>query len=748
MNQLPIQAIPTSKKDTTWVKETVDAIIESSRFSLNGASSDNEIVKLYGYYSGQIDPSDYSYVTQPYGTQSGPMAARIRNYPLIKSSVDVMLGEKARRLFNYSIVVVNSDVVTKKSEARKNALAESISQMLINGLNQQGVDTGSQSEPVEPPKEVVRMFEMTYRDQRAIMAQKALNYIRWWCDLYDKVQTLWFDFLVAGVCASYRGVFSNEPYYEVLNPASLDWAKDATSDLLEDADWVVYKKYVHPSTIVKDYAEDLTDEMVLRLERPSGERGPNATGLSQVLADSPVATGSLLIRDYVKLDRLVEVFIVCWKSRRQIGIRSYIDPESGEMLQEIVQEGYKASQPDESVKWYWINEAWTAHRVDGDLVKYGPDAVQRYSSDNMSSCKLAINGIIYSNRNAQRISFVSLGIPFNLLYNIYNYRLENAVAKSKEVVANIDLNSIPDSLGLDKFLYYMDSMGIIFTETKEAGQSNPQHRTVLDLSIKTIEQYVGLLGFIRSEWEAVSGINRQRLGGFGQYEGKASGQQAIMQSSNVTEDYFRKFDMFEAKDMQALIDVSKAAWISGKKAQYVLPDGSLEILELDGIDFMEAEYGIHVSNNRKDQENLEMLRQLAMPMVQSGVPLSMIAEIISAESMSELKEMIKTAEDYMSQLEQQRSEAQGEQMQQAQDRQEALEHLKLQTQIEIAVIGAPDANIEEVNNRLKERELLIKEEIERRKLDLERNKLGETVRSNMADEAIKRVMANRKPTKS
>jgi predicted aconitase len=135
-------------------------------------------------------------------------------------------------------------------------------------------------------------------------------------------------------------------------------------------------------------------------------------------------------------------------------------------------------------------------------------------------------------------------------------------------------------------------------------------------------------------------------------------------------------------------------------------------------------------------------------MVQSGVPLSMIAEIISAESMSELKEMIKTAEDYMSQLEQQRSEAQGEQMQQAQDRQEAMERLKLDTQIEVAMIGSPDANAEEVKNRLKEREILIKEEIERRKLDLERNKLGETVRSNMADEAIKRVMANRKPTKS
>ena len=135
---------------------------------------------------------------------------------------------------------------------------------------------------------------------------------------------------------------------------------------------------------------------------------------------------------------------------------------------------------------------------------------------------------------------------------------------------------------MDKFMYYVEGTGIAWVDyNKEGITLNPQHQTVMDMSIKTIDQYLGLLESIMLEWEKISGVNRQRQGQIGSYEGKAVSQQAIVQSSHITEDLFKKFNRMEERDMQALLDYSKEAWHTGKKTAFVMPDGTTDFLSLD-----------------------------------------------------------------------------------------------------------------------------------------------------------------------
>ena len=244
-------------------------------------------------------------------------------------------------------------------------------------------------------------------------------------------------------------------------------------------------------------------------------------------------------------------------------------------------------------------------RLDGRMyIKIHPCVPnQRNSLDNPSTCKLPINGRKYSDINSSNISLVKLGIPYQLNYNIYKYRLELAIAKSKDMIAQFDINMIPKKWDMDKFMYYVEGSGIAWVDyNKEGIQLNPQHQTVMDLSIKTIEQYIALLESIMQEWEKLSGVNRQRQGSIGNYEGKATSQQAIVQSSHITEDIFRKFNRLEQRDLQALLDYSKEAWLTGKKAMYVMPDGTTDFLDLDSLNHMESEYGVFVSDSGKDQE--------------------------------------------------------------------------------------------------------------------------------------------------
>ena len=181
--------------------------------------------------------------------------------------------------------------------------------------------------------------------------------------------------------------------------------------------------------------------------------------------------------------------------------------------------------------------------------------------------------------NADNISLVSLGVPFQLNYNIFKYRMELAIARSKDIVAQFDINMIPKKWDMDKFMYFVEGTGIAWVDyNKEGIQLSPQHQSVLDMSIKTIDQYLNLLESIMQEWEKISGVNRQRQGGIGPYEGKATSQQAIVQSSILQKTFASTHA--EQRELQGLIDYSKEAWLSGKKGMYVMPDMTTEMIDI------------------------------------------------------------------------------------------------------------------------------------------------------------------------
>ena len=137
--------------------------------------------------------------------------------------------------------------------------------------------------------------------------------------------------------------------------------------------------------------------------------------------------------------------------------------------------------------------------------------------------------------------------------------MELAIARSKDIIAQFDINMIPKKWDMDKFMYFVEGTGIAWVDyNKEGINLSPQHQSVLDMSIKTIAQYLQLLESIQLEWEKISGVNRQRQGGIGPYEGKAASQQAIVQSSHITED-------LSANSQDLSSANSKAYWIILRK---------------------------------------------------------------------------------------------------------------------------------------------------------------------------------------
>jgi Cft2 family RNA processing exonuclease len=163
---------------------------------------------------------------------------------------------------------------------------------------------------------------------------------------------------------------------------------------------------------------------------------------------------------------------------------------------------------------------------------------------------------------------------------------------------------------------------------------------------------------------------------------------------------------------------------------YVLPDGSVDDVDVEPLTHMESEYGIFVSDAGKDVERMQKIESLAQAALQNGTPLSSIISIFESNSFAQIKDKVIQAEKAAQELA--KTQQQAEQEAKAQEMQMQQQNLQMQLvekekdrqmQIEKALIAAEssfngnsaslekmlqDFQIKQEELALKERELEIK----------------------------------------
>lgn len=659
---IPVQTISYEDKikdDFAWGKKTMMAYIGRSYF----ATTQHKwaLKKLYDYYNGHIDIDDYRLITEPFGKKLEGDWSDVVNYPIIKPKVDLLWGEFAKRPKSFEVYVTNDDVTNQVLEEKNKIVLQNLEQMFVNELNAQGIDTGIPSEEVPKPEEVQKEFMSSYRDKRAILGQHSLEYIHQYCKLQEKFHLEFFHWLVSGEVYSYKTVENNEPYYEVVNVLDLDYDKDPDNQFIEDAEWCVRRKYMNPSSIVEFFYDDLgkNEKEIKDAINKIETLGSNTTVFSASAPNLYDRTGPQNV-----YNRLVEVKHVVWKSKKKVGICTFMDEFGVEQSVEVDETFKPLKELGQEVEWYWVNEIWEGYLIGTDMFfRIRPLPVQRTSLDNLSKCKLPYNGRVLSAINSRNISLVILGVPYQILYNATMHRLKLAMAKMKDDMIQLDVNLKPKNMSLDEWLLYGDATNILFIDrNKEGFRESSTHQSVLKMASSTIQSYIELLRFIKSEWEEVCGVTRQRQGQINTSETVGGVERAVVQSSLITEIYFTLFDEFKEREYQGLLDYSKFAWIDGKKTSFVLPDtGKIVYLDVDPIEHSEAEYGIFVALSGKQVEKRKQLEAQLVNFIQNGAKPSMIIDVINSESFTELKSKMLYAEQKQDEYNQQMEKMKGDQ---------------------------------------------------------------------------------------
>lgn len=797
---LPPQQLPFSKKNKEWRKKHLDWA-DSKTFTDNSLVRKSVIHKKINYdlLNGRLHMQDLELILNPESIKAGYVPDRIQHYPIMNSKLNVLRGEESKRVFDYKVVVTNPNSISEIETTKKNLMMAQLQQMLQNTAQ-------SEEEFNQELEKLNDYYTYEWQDMREIRANALLNHYVKEYNLPVLFNQGFMDAMTVGEEIYQCDIVGGEPVIERINPLKIRVFKSGYSNRIEDAEVIILEDYWSPSKVVdvfydvltkkdREFLENAPDNVIQGAVDSMDNIDERYGFVNAQMIDDVFTTGDNLVDAFnlftdssydslmpYDLNGNVRVLRMYWKSRRRIKkVKSY-DPQTGEAVYNFYPETYEEREElGEEAKVFYINEAWEGTKIGSDIyVNMRPRVVQYNRLSNPSRCHFGIVGSIYNLNDSRPFSLVDMMKQYNYLYDAVHDRLNKMLARNWGKIINLDLAKVPKGWDIDKWMYYAKVNGIAVVDSfkegnigaatgKLAGALNNANSGVIDAEFgNNIQQLINLLEFIKLEMSEVAGISKQREGQIANRETVGGVERATLQSSHITEWLFLLHEDVKKRALECFLETAKVALKgSSKKFQYLMSDNSRQIINIDGDEFAENDYGLVVDNSeglQKLQSQMETLAQAALQ--NQTLSFSTIMKVYNSSSLAEKQRLIEKDERAMQERQAQAAQEERESAQlikqmELEAEQAKLEHEDIlnqrdnETKILVAEIGAASKQ-GTVDDGIKEPEQMSEAEKEKLrenirqfdlKLKLEKDKLEETKRSNKANEGISRTKASR-PTSS
>ena len=457
------------------------------------------------------------------------------------------------------------------------------------------------------------------------------------------------------------------------------------------------------------------------------------------LYDSKLGTGDIVqwiladsedVQDFGRT-YMLRVSTIYWKSQRKVGHLTKITAE-GEVIQDIVTEDYKITDKPtynnlvikqknkdtlifgEHIDWIWINEVWGGIKIGPNRPTFwgmnnpgginpiylglnggkpGRVPFQFKGDSTLYGCKLPVEGSVFGDRNTRSVALVDLMKPFQIGYNIVNNQIADILVDELGTVIMLDQNALPrHSLGEDwgknnlaKAYVAMKNFQMLPLDTTITNTENAlsfQHYQVLNLEqTQRLMSRINLAQYFKNQAFEVIGLNPQRMGAqIAQQQTATAVEQAMNASYAQTEQYFiQHSDNLMPRVHQMRTDL--AQYYHSKKPsvrlQYITTADEKVNFEINGTDLLMRDLNIFCTTKTNSRAVMEQLKQLAISNNTTGASIYDLGNVIKSESIAELTEVLKTAEEktqrakeaemqQQQQMQEQQIQAQQQQMQMAQ----------------------------------------------------------------------------------
>lgn len=779
---LPPQQLPFSKKNKKWRKAHLDWADSKTFFNYSLVRKSVIHKKInYDLLNGKLHMSDIELVLNPDSIKAGFVPDRIQHYPIMNSKLNVLRGEESRRVFDYRVIVTNPNAISEIENNKKEELLQNLQKLMA--------DTSKSEEEFNQELEKLNdYYTYEWQDMREIRGNAILNHYVKEYNIPLLFNNGFMDAVTVGEEIYQCDIVGGEPVIERLNPLKVRIFKSGYSNKIEDADMIIIEDYWSPGRVIDTYHDVLSKKDIEYIENIPDHIGQASIDsmdniderfgyVNNHMVGEEISTDGFyfdpfnLFSDSISNSLLpydlagnIRVLRMYWKSRRRIKkVKSY-DPETGEEVYNFFPETYIIDKDNgEEEQIFYINEAWEGTKIGTDIyVNMRPRVVQYNRLSNPSRCHFGIIGSIYNLNDSRPFSLVDMMKRYNYFYDVIHDRLNKIMARNWGKLLRLDFAKIPKKWDIEKWMYYAKVNGIAVEDSfkegnigaasgKLAGALNNSSSGVIDAEFgNSIQSQINLLEFIKMEMSEVVGITRQREGQISNRETVGGVERATLQSSHITEWLFVIHDDVKRRVLECFLETAKIAFKGrSKKFQYILSDNSMRIMDIDGDEFAEADYGLVVDNSQGTQELAQKLDMLAQAALQNQtLSFSTIMRLYNSSSLAEKQRLVEKDEQAIqarnAQAQQQQMQAQQQIVQLENEQRLAEMQQKEQanirdneTKIIVAQIQAnskedgisePETDEDRANLREKIREFDEKMRLEKEKLSFEREKHSDDVR--------------------
>ena len=430
---------------------------------------------------------------------------------------------------------------------------------------------------------------------------------------------------------------------------------------------------------------------------------------------------------------LLRVSTIYWKTQRKVGHLTKIEFD-GEVTQEIIDESFKITEKavydtsifknkskdtllqGEHIEWIWINEVWGGVKVGPNVPamwqttmddnvnpiylginrnKPGRLPFQFKGENSLYGCKLPVEGRVFSDRNTRSTSLVDLMKAYQVGYNMVNNQIADILIDELGTVIMFDQNALPrHSMGEDwgknnyaKAYTAMKDFSMLpldtsITNTENATNFNHYQTLNMEQTSRLMSR-IQLANYFKQQCFDSIGINPQRLGGAVSAETATGVVNAMQQSYAQTEIYFvQHSDHLMPRVHQMRTDLAQFynSTNPSVRLQYISTEAQKVNFTINGTDLLLRDFNVFATTKTNHRAILEQLKQMALTNNTTGASIFELGNIVKADSISEVTDILKDSETRMQQQREQEMQQQRQMQEQQLQAKAQEEQMKLQAE--------------------------------------------------------------------
>jgi hypothetical protein len=786
----PIDSLPSQmltykqkmKSKKKWGRDCVDALEQLGRRQYY----DNlRFLENYQMLNGKFMPHHY-FEQEGYKdmltmlTHEFDVPSTLRHYDIIGKTVNNLTEKLAEfpDVFHVQEIFeeddtneytrTQSDLMHKSVQADINR--EIQMRLVAEGLDSNKQDFQSEDEAMQYQKEIQSMeqamephqiqkyMETSWQSQGEIWGQHQLQLDRQRYKLDVLERKEFRDMLITDRCLRHFFLTGDGYDQETWNPMNtfmhvspdVDWAEDGDyvgrifyltkADIIKRYGWKMDASDMKAlETLDKDYSNDLDfNGFPYKVYAPfedykaydviTRNSGYDPINRLPMLGDDVLYEMTNNLPNVNRNAGLFRVTEVYWVSQRKLGKYVHIDPETGQLVKDLVDENfivpehvkeltgefYDGNDLD-TVYWTWADETWKGVKIcfavkDNDAIYLDIDRCDfQFRGDrNPFTCKLPVCGRIFNNRNAQSMSLVDFMKPHQIGYNVCMNQLYQLLEKETGVFAVWDVrffNNLKDWGGedsFDKVAMVAKELGHVFGDTSPQNMqgANPGNQLPKIINMELTSQMFSrakLAQFFEERCLSQLGVAPQAMAEVKTTETATGINTAVSQTALNVQRYYTDFFEYKQRCLTMDLDISQFVQVQQKDVtiSYTKSDQSRVFLKMLGTDLLLREMHVYVVNSQQLLQQLQQIKNLFLQSNTTGATPLDLVEVITANSPAALKVKLKESMDNMEKKEQaqqqnqqQQFQAQLEHDQETENRTDQRNHENNETKVEVAQIAA------------------------------------------------------------